>query len=550
MTTEHKYKLAHSMNRCFLTSNGHPGYKCTARMSNTECSKNLDDRAFSSYNQFFSNIHSLCLYVANKAFEAHTAQLLSRLHEGAAAAHDVLHHVALGMEAHRREQAAMAESMGQLRLEQGALSQGLGAIAQQAGALELQVNRTLALEEELSSRQTQLAASLGDLQALGQSHAAAAEAQWRQVLAAASSVAARQEAQGAVQRSHAEAGQLQGTIEGVLTAQRRTASLLGKLLGGSWTVKDLAFYVCAGAAALLMTSPTGLQPVRLPLLALLVLTALAEGLLRQHLQTWMPLLDEALVPMPLALLASSPQRAGWALRVLTGAAALLLLLRRGLAKARRDAADRTALACLARHVEHMAAQQALMLAQQRAILEAVGATPPPPGAFEAAVLGPFTPTPKHGGRRAGVRLGQGGVGGGDVGREYAPLLLALPSLGGSPAAMPEHTQGSPARPARQQREAAGGGVAPQPWGGAGKAVALPALPILLPGMAAPPSVPQAAPEPPPPQQAHVATPAAAEPEKRGQGKRKREAAVGAGEAHDAAPPAPTRARRRSSSSSR
>lgn len=45
------------MNLCFLRANGHSGYKCSRAMSARQCSENLDERAFSSYNQFFSNIH-------------------------------------------------------------------------------------------------------------------------------------------------------------------------------------------------------------------------------------------------------------------------------------------------------------------------------------------------------------------------------------------------------------------------------------------------------------------------------------------------------------
>ncbi len=47
--------------RCFLAANGHPGYPCTPRMSARDCSAKMDDRAFASYNQFFSNIHRLVL---------------------------------------------------------------------------------------------------------------------------------------------------------------------------------------------------------------------------------------------------------------------------------------------------------------------------------------------------------------------------------------------------------------------------------------------------------------------------------------------------------
>ncbi|KXZ44889.1 hypothetical protein GPECTOR_61g842 [Gonium pectorale] len=309
MTTEQKYKLAHAMNMCFLTSSGHAGYKCSSRMGHRECSTNMDDRAFNSYNTFFANIHSLCLYVSNRNFERHTSQLLNKLYQGAGAAQGLLADMAQGLAAHQAEQRLLQDGLAKMRDEQRVIAAGmreglqqLGAVQLQAAAIELQVNRTLAMEEELAARQGRLLSRMGDLEALEAQHAAAAGQQWRAVLEAASRVEERQAAHGALQAALAEksaqllahSGQLQGAMESVLAAQRRTSDLLGRVLGGHWTLKDLAFYLAAGALATLLTGPVGLQSARLPLLALLFLTAFCERLLRQYVHSWVPLLGETM----------------------------------------------------------------------------------------------------------------------------------------------------------------------------------------------------------------------------------------------------------------
>lgn len=114
MTDEQRYKLAHAMNRCFLASSGHKGYTCTPAMSARECSGGMDDRAFMTYNSFFTNIHSICLYVANRAFEAHTSQLINKLFATSAAAGGVLANITAGLGASSRQQQLLHEDMIQV----------------------------------------------------------------------------------------------------------------------------------------------------------------------------------------------------------------------------------------------------------------------------------------------------------------------------------------------------------------------------------------------------------------------------------------------------
>ncbi|EFJ40328.1 hypothetical protein VOLCADRAFT_108211 [Volvox carteri f. nagariensis] len=375
MTTDQQYKLAHAMNICFLTSNGHTGYKCTDRMSASECSKNLDNRAFTSYNMFFANIHSICLYVSNREFERHTSQLLNKLYEGAGAAQNVLHGVVQGLQVHHEQQLLLHQGLSQMREEQSGLAEGLQeglrrlrTIQGQADTLQEQVNKTLSMEEELSRRQGDLALQMGALEQMEQQHAAAAELRWEQLLQRAAHMEERHAHYEALQEALAaksgqllqQSGQLQGAIETVLVAQQRTSSLLGRVLGGQWTLKDLSFYAGAAVCILVLTGPVALQTSRLPLLALLFMTAACERALRQYMQIWLPLLEGAVGLSPMPSFIGNMEQAGWLLRLLSGLAGCVLLMRRLLATRQRDAADRRVLEDIQLQLEHLAVQQALL----------------------------------------------------------------------------------------------------------------------------------------------------------------------------------------------
>ncbi|GIM10362.1 hypothetical protein Vretimale_14107 [Volvox reticuliferus] len=142
--------------------------------------------------------------------------------------------------------------MSQMREEQSGLAEGLheglqrlNTIHDQANVLQEQVNKTLMMEAELSRRQSDLARQMGALEDLEQQHAAAADMRWEQLLQRASHMEERQAHYEALQEALAtssgqllqQSGQLQGAIETVLAAQQRTSSLLGKVLGGQWTLK-------------------------------------------------------------------------------------------------------------------------------------------------------------------------------------------------------------------------------------------------------------------------------------------------------------------------
>lgn len=100
-------------------------------------------------------------------------------------------------------------------------------------------------QEELARRQGNMAEQISALEQMEQQHAAEASLRWEQMLHRAEQMDERQAHYAALQEALAassglllqQSGQLHGAIQTVLMAQERTSSLLGRVLGGHWTLK-------------------------------------------------------------------------------------------------------------------------------------------------------------------------------------------------------------------------------------------------------------------------------------------------------------------------
>lgn len=57
MRESDRSRLAVSMSSCFLAQSGLPTHRCAPSMTLKACTGAMDDRAFSTYTQFFGNIH-------------------------------------------------------------------------------------------------------------------------------------------------------------------------------------------------------------------------------------------------------------------------------------------------------------------------------------------------------------------------------------------------------------------------------------------------------------------------------------------------------------
>ena len=71
---EQRQRLAYDLARCFLVRSGVQPLPapCPSSGPAAQCTASLDDKAFAVYTQFFTNSHSVCLFVANQVCEAVT----------------------------------------------------------------------------------------------------------------------------------------------------------------------------------------------------------------------------------------------------------------------------------------------------------------------------------------------------------------------------------------------------------------------------------------------------------------------------------------------
>lgn len=140
----------------------------------------------------------------------------------------------------------------QVRVEQAGIAAGLqeglqhlSSLQAHARDLEAQMNRALALEQELGQRQAQAVAQLSDLEQMQAQHAGESQRHWEEAARRARSMAQWQQQQEALQAALAasstklldHSSQLQNGLELLVTYQRHTASLVRQLLGGSASFK-------------------------------------------------------------------------------------------------------------------------------------------------------------------------------------------------------------------------------------------------------------------------------------------------------------------------
>lgn len=72
-------RLGLAFANCFLEKIGGRTYPCSAGLQMQECTKNMDDRAFQAYTQFFTHTQSICFFLSNQLWQARAEKTISRL---------------------------------------------------------------------------------------------------------------------------------------------------------------------------------------------------------------------------------------------------------------------------------------------------------------------------------------------------------------------------------------------------------------------------------------------------------------------------------------
>ncbi|KAL4431061.1 hypothetical protein ABPG75_006317 [Micractinium tetrahymenae] len=361
MEQEAKTRLALRLTNCQLATQGGPTYPCSPRQSLQECTQALPDRGYALFVEFLTHADSMCLFIQNQNFERYTENMLNRLAEGAGYAQDQLAAAAKSSAALTKQTAELGRkaeaTLGLLRehgeLEQEALkvqkvarAEALAYFtsldAKQQQGLELQ-DQALQKQEALEAGQAIVLRQLAE----AQGHVAGlfdlVEGRAAQLAAAAQQQAEAQRALagelGALADSSAG---IRSAVDVVISYQQRSDSVLMRLLGKSYSFEDALCYALGALAAL----STGLSPsiakAKVPLLALLGGSLLAERLLVDWLHAWLAVGHDgevvlslpawAWLPLGPAAAATSPAGPAlwqfsfkWAVRRLAAALAVAVL---------------------------------------------------------------------------------------------------------------------------------------------------------------------------------------------------------------------------------
>ena len=76
--TEEQLWLAFHMTNCFFTKTGKHGYTC-GHMEFSKCAERMTSADYTVFSQFFQNVNSMCLFIANADFNARAEATLNSL---------------------------------------------------------------------------------------------------------------------------------------------------------------------------------------------------------------------------------------------------------------------------------------------------------------------------------------------------------------------------------------------------------------------------------------------------------------------------------------
>ncbi|KAK9854804.1 hypothetical protein WJX84_005021 [Apatococcus fuscideae] len=241
-----------------------------SRLFGTDCYSDMSDRHFNTFNEFFTNVDSMCLFLQNQDFQKHTEAVLNILSTGARQAADQLQSMNTSLGGQLRvvgRMGLMVDSLqqGQERVAAG-VEKGIDSVQQlQSQAMNLDEKLAFAIrnEERMLQRQTDTLQNLAALDMAELERAASSNLRWKEAQEQARVLSQQQQEHLALQsqlladlRHLADSSRgLQTAMDLVLDYEQRSHTALAHLLGRSWTSGDLLFHaacalavLCAGSA--------------------------------------------------------------------------------------------------------------------------------------------------------------------------------------------------------------------------------------------------------------------------------------------------------------
>lgn len=299
-------RLAVRLANCQLGKSGLPTYECRADMPVAECTRGMDDKAWTSYSTFFTHAAAMCFYIEHGNVQERTEQLINELLKSSSSLDEGLKSLGTGVAAslerakelvaQQRDvaarvaevsetQSAVAALAAETRTQQEALKNGqkalhkqvetsgsrLAEVASDVGALGASMKASLDNEEKLLKVQSQTNTTL---HALAVQQAAAAEGVLAKLAEIERGAAELEEAHARFQETQLAIAAAQDglfdALDTVTQLQRRSATGIAMLLGGQYTLDDAVWYGAGGALSIAATSfplTRGARPHALSLMA-------------------------------------------------------------------------------------------------------------------------------------------------------------------------------------------------------------------------------------------------------------------------------------------
>ncbi|TRY63670.1 hypothetical protein TCAL_08682 [Tigriopus californicus] len=79
LTDDEQSYMALQFANCFLAKAGQTTYPCSRNQVLSECLKDMDHKAFTTFSDFFTHTHNMCYFLQSQVWHEHTEQTIARL---------------------------------------------------------------------------------------------------------------------------------------------------------------------------------------------------------------------------------------------------------------------------------------------------------------------------------------------------------------------------------------------------------------------------------------------------------------------------------------
>ncbi|KAL0044124.1 hypothetical protein WJX82_011352 [Trebouxia sp. C0006] len=201
LDSEKKSRLAMALAICHLDQLGLPAFTCRPSMTLKQCADNIkDDRQYTTYMEFLSNVDTMCLFLQSQDFQRHTEFMINSLYSSSQHAAEQLEAVDSHLEQSLLTMKGLDTTLGnvataqsqQLQLAEENLK-SVGQLQNDSQALHTQLEHALQNEELVLTKQNEVLSNLASLDEEEAARAQTASSRWQEAQEQASELLVQQQ---------------------------------------------------------------------------------------------------------------------------------------------------------------------------------------------------------------------------------------------------------------------------------------------------------------------------------------------------------------------